>query len=36
MDAAKQQLKSEDISLQAKIDELKELKKANGLYYKPD
>jgi hypothetical protein len=36
MDAAKQQLKSEDTSLQAKIDELKELKKANGLYYKPD
>jgi hypothetical protein len=36
MDAAKQQLKSEDASLQAKIDELKELKKANGLYYKPD
>jgi len=36
MNAAKQQLKSEDTSLQAKIDELKELKKANGLYYKPD
>jgi hypothetical protein len=36
MDAAKKQLKSEDTSLQAKIDELKELKKANGLYYKPD
>jgi hypothetical protein len=35
MDAAKQQLKSEDTSLQAKIDELKELRKANGLYYKP-
>ena len=36
MDAAKQQLKSEDPSLQIKIDELKELRKANGLYYKPD
>jgi hypothetical protein len=36
MDAAKQQLKSEQPSLQAKIDELKELRKANGLYYKPD
>ena len=36
MDAAKQQLKSEEPSLQAKIDELKELRKANGLYYKPD
>jgi hypothetical protein len=35
MDAAKQQLKSEDPSLQIKIDELKELRKANGLYYKP-
>lgn len=36
MDAAKQQLKSEEPSLQARIDELKELRKANGLYYKPD
>ena len=36
MDAAKNQLKSEEPSLQAKIDELKELRKANGLYYKPD
>jgi len=36
MDAAKQQLKTEEPSLQAKIDELKELKKANGLFYKPD
>ena len=36
MDAAKQQLKSEQPSLQARIDELKELRKANGLYYKPD
>ena len=36
MDVAKSQLKSEDINLQAKIDEIKELRKANGLYYKPD
>jgi hypothetical protein len=36
MDVAKQQLKSEEPSLQARIDELKELRKANGLYYKPD
>jgi len=36
MDAAKQQLKSEEPSLQARIDELRELRKANGLYYKPD
>ena len=36
MDAARQQLKSEEPSLQARIDELKELRKANGLYYKPD
>jgi hypothetical protein len=36
MDVAKNQLKSEDINLQAKIDEIKELRKANGLYYKPD
>jgi hypothetical protein len=36
MDAAKNQLKAEDISLQSKIDEVKELRKANGLYYKPD
>ena len=36
MDAAKQQLKSQEPNLQARIDELKELRKANGLYYKPD
>jgi hypothetical protein len=36
MDVAKKQLKAEDPELQAKIDELKELRKANGLYYKPD
>ena len=36
MDDAKNQLKAEDPTLQFKIDELKELKKANGLYYKPD
>jgi len=36
MDAAKNQLKAEDPRLQIKIDELQELKKANGLYYKPD
>jgi hypothetical protein len=36
MDVAKNQLKAEDPTLQFKIDELKELKKANGLYYKPD
>jgi len=36
MDVAKQQLKSEETGLQAKIDEMAELRKANGLYYKPD
>jgi hypothetical protein len=36
MDAAKQQLKMEDPALQAKIEEIAELRKANGLYYKPD
>jgi len=36
MDAAKQQLKREDPALQAKIEEIAELRKANGLYYKPD
>jgi hypothetical protein len=36
MDIARNQLKAEDISLQAKIDELREMRKANGLYYKPD
>ena len=36
MDAAKNMLKSQEPSLQARIDELKELRKANGLYYKPD
>lgn len=35
MDAAKKTLLSEDPVLQAKIDELKEMRKANGLYYKP-
>jgi hypothetical protein len=35
MDAAKKQLLSEDPVLRAKIDELKEMRKANGLYYKP-
>jgi hypothetical protein len=35
MDAAKKQLLSEDPTLRAKIDELDELRKANGLYYKP-
>ena len=36
MDAARNMLKTEDPRLQVKIDELKELRKANGLYYKPD
>jgi hypothetical protein len=36
MDVAKKQLFSEDPVLRAKVDELKELRKANGLYYKPD
>ena len=36
MDVAKNQLKAEQPRLQAKIDELQELRKANGLYYKPD
>ena len=36
MDDAKKQLKVEQPRLQAKIDELQELRKANGLYYKPD
>jgi hypothetical protein len=36
MDAAKKLLKSEDIRIQVKIDELKELRKADGLYYKPN
>jgi hypothetical protein len=36
MDAARNQLKAEDPRLQIKIDELRELRKANGLYYKPD
>jgi hypothetical protein len=35
MDAAKKQLKFEDPALQVRIDELMELRKANGLYYKP-
>ena len=36
MQAAKDRLKMEDPFLRAKIDELVELRKANGLYYKPD
>ena len=36
MDAAKNMLKFEDTGLQVKIDELNELRKANGLYYKPN
>jgi len=36
MDVARNILRTEDIGLQVKIDELKELRKANGLYYKPD
>ena len=36
MDAAKNTLKAEDTRLQVKIDELNELRKANGLYYKPN
>jgi hypothetical protein len=35
MDVAKKQLIAEDPTLKAKIDELMELRKANGLYYKP-
>ena len=35
MDVAKKQLIQEDPALKAKIDELQELRKANGLYYKP-
>lgn len=36
IDAARNLLKAEDPRLQIKIDELRELRKANGLYYKPD
>jgi len=36
MDAAKKTLLSEDVNLRAKIDELKEIRRANGMYYKPD
>jgi hypothetical protein len=36
MDVAKNQLKAEQPRLLGKIDELQELRKANGLYYKPD
>jgi hypothetical protein len=36
MAMATSQLKSEYPQLQAKIDELKELKKSRGLFYKPD
>lgn len=35
MDAARAQLKTEDPDLDAKIFELDELRKANGLFYKP-
>ena len=35
MQAAQGQLKQEDPALQARIAELQELRKANGLYYKP-
>jgi len=35
MQAAQNQLKQEDPGLQARIFELEELRKANGLYYKP-
>ena len=35
MQAAQNQLKQEDPALQARIFELEELRKANGLYYKP-
>jgi hypothetical protein len=36
MDTAKKMLLAEDPNLRAKIDELKELRRANGRYYKPD
>jgi hypothetical protein len=36
MDTAKNMLLAEDPNLRAKIDELKELRRANGRYYKPD
>jgi hypothetical protein len=36
MELAKTQLKAEDPELAAKIAELQEMRKANGLYYKPD
>jgi len=36
MDEAKRLLKIEQPRLQIKIDEIQELRKANGLYYKPD
>lgn len=36
MDMAKQKLTAEDPRLQQKIFEIEELRKANGLYYKPD
>jgi len=35
MKEAREQLKREDPALQARIAELQELRKANGLYYKP-
>lgn len=36
MDEAKRRLKAEDPTLQVKINDLQEMRKANGLYYKPD
>jgi hypothetical protein len=34
MDAARKTLKSEDLGLQLKIDEMSELKKSQGMYFK--
>jgi len=36
MDEAKRRLKAEDPDLTARIGDLQEMRKANGLYYKPD
>lgn len=36
IDAARNMLKAEEPTLQARIDELKKLRKINGLYYKPN
>lgn len=36
MDLARKQLISEDPTLAMKLEELQEMRKANGLYYKPD